>query len=112
MNSTIDQSSFDGMIGVPNLLALIYNTAAFLFPPKEEIPHSTNPRLMSMIASPFGFIEIIKNAHFWNSHATNYELALEDYFAVCMAAHHSTVATFVPTDVDSKIRGQLWDKQK
>ena len=30
------------------------------------------------------------------------------YFSLCLAAHHATVATFVPTDVDSKIRGLLW----
>lgn len=33
---------------------------------------------------------------------------IEDYFALCIAAHHATVATFVPTDVDTKIRGLLW----
>lgn len=32
----------------------------------------------------------------------------EDYFALCLAAHFATVATFVPTDVDSKIRGHCW----
>jgi len=31
-----------------------------------------------------------------------------DYFTLCMAAHFSTVATYVPTDVDSKIRGHCW----
>jgi len=31
-----------------------------------------------------------------------------DYFALCLASHFSTVATFVPTDVDSKIRGHCW----
>jgi hypothetical protein len=33
---------------------------------------------------------------------------LQDYFALCLACHHATVATFVPTDVDTKIRGILW----
>lgn len=33
---------------------------------------------------------------------------LYGYFAFCLAAHHATVATYVPTDVDSKIRGGLW----
>ena len=32
-----------------------------------------------------------------------------EYFALCLAAHFSTVATFVPTDVDSKIRGHCWE---
>lgn len=33
---------------------------------------------------------------------------LQDYFAFRLACHHATVATFVPTDVDTKIRGILW----
>lgn len=36
------------------------------------------------------------------------ELSHEDYFALCLAAHYSTVATFVPTDVDNQIRKHLW----
>ncbi len=36
------------------------------------------------------------------------ELTHPDYFALCLAAHHATVATFVPTDVDNQIRFKLW----
>jgi hypothetical protein len=32
------------------------------------------------------------------------------YFALCCAAHHATVASYVPTDVDSKVRGALWSE--
>jgi hypothetical protein len=32
-----------------------------------------------------------------------------DYFRLCLAAHHATVATYVPTDVDNQIRFKLWD---
>lgn len=32
-----------------------------------------------------------------------------DFFALCMASHFSTVATYVPSDVDSKIRGHCWE---
>jgi len=32
-----------------------------------------------------------------------------DYFRFCLAAHHATVASFVPTDVDNAIRSKLWD---
>ena len=35
-------------------------------------------------------------------------LPLLEYFKLCLAAHWATVATFVPTDVDAKIRGLLW----
>lgn len=33
---------------------------------------------------------------------------LQDYFALCLSCHHATVASFVPTDVDTKIRGIVW----
>lgn len=32
-----------------------------------------------------------------------------DYFRLCLSAHHSTVASFVPTDVDNAIRSKLWE---
>jgi hypothetical protein len=35
-----------------------------------------------------------------------------DYFALCLAAHHASVATYVPTDVDAKIRHALWFEQE
>ncbi len=31
-----------------------------------------------------------------------------DYFALCLAAHFASAASFVPTDVDTKIRRALW----
>ena len=73
------------MIDPKTLLELVENTAPWIW--------STGP-------SPF--CEILKSAP---------EVDLQDpvrYFALCLAAHHATVATYVPTDVDSKIRGLLW----
>lgn len=40
------------------------------------------------------------------------DAARSDYFALCLAAHHATVATYVPTDVDAKIRHALWFEQE
>ena len=40
------------------------------------------------------------------------EEQLQDYFALCLACHHATVATFVPTDVDTKIRGIVWRESR
>ncbi len=34
--------------------------------------------------------------------------ARTDYFALCLAAHFASAATYVPTDVDTKIRRALW----
>src|SRR4029077_12880224 len=42
----------------------------------------------------------------------NPEEQLQDYFALCLACHHATVATFVPTDVDTKIRGIVWRESR
>lgn len=33
-----------------------------------------------------------------------------EYFSLCLGAHYTTVATFVPTDVDNQIRKNLWDQ--
>ncbi len=38
--------------------------------------------------------------------------AISDYFALCCAAHFASAATFVPTDVDAKIRHALWLDQQ
>lgn len=35
-----------------------------------------------------------------------------DYFALCLAAHFASCATYVPTDVDAKIRHALWFEQE
>lgn len=36
--------------------------------------------------------------------------ALDDYLGVMLAAHYTTVATFVPTDVDTHIRYHVWQE--
>jgi len=68
------------LIGPAALVDLVRNTAPFLL--DREWP-------------PAEFLDILKSR-------------APDYFALCLAAHHATVATFVPTDVDAKIRGVLW----
>lgn len=68
------------MISTENLVSLVRNTAPFLF--QRDWGHHE-------------FLEILQSPD-------------PDYFALCIASHHATVATFVPTDVDSKIRGVLW----
>ena len=45
-------------------------------------------------------------------HSLAPEEQLQDYFALCLACHHATVATFVPTDVDTKIRGIVWRESR
>ncbi len=83
-----------GRIRTETLLELVRNTAPFLF--QGEAP--VDPE------GPLGFLHILRTA--------GSELDLHGYFELCLASHHATVATFVPTDVDSKIRGLLWQEAR
>jgi len=102
---------FDGMIGPKNLLGLVHNTAEFLFQDLREsppLPVAPSPSLAALAASPYGFIDILRRAAEFPWDRVPEKALYADYFALCLSAHHATVATFVPTDVDSKIRGTLW----
>lgn len=69
-------------------------------------------RLAMLAGGPNGFHRILlaTEKHAWQR--LNPDEQLEDYFALCIACHHATVATFVPTDVDSKIRGLIWRRAR
>jgi len=94
-------------IGPETLIAQVRSTAPFLE------PRATEPgRLIELGHSPDGFLRILAN---WeNIRQPNLTAAeqLQDYFALCLACHHATVATFVPTDVDTKIRGIVWRESR
>ncbi|MFM1848770.1 MAG: hypothetical protein RL417_2244 [Pseudomonadota bacterium] len=100
---------FKDMIGPQNLVGLIKNTAPFLFEGSFATPPvPAEKRLAELAAGPRGFLTIIHNAERLRETAEPTNEEHLDYFALCLAAHHATVATFVPTDVDTKIRGILW----
>lgn len=65
------------------------------------MPAAPSGPLIEAGAGPLGYLEILQGSGAIGA-------SLEDYFAFCLACHHATVGTFVPTDVDSKIRGLLW----
>jgi hypothetical protein len=92
-------------ISPETLLSQVHNTAPFL---EARLPPSEPGRLIELGQSTDGFLRILAN---WQN-MLRPELGpgeqLQDYFALCLACHHATVATFVPTDVDTKIRGILW----
>ena len=72
------------------------------------LPAPEPGRLIEMSGTPDGFLRVLAS---WNNiHRTDLPHAeqLQDYFALCLSCHHATVATFVPTDVDTKIRGLAW----
>lgn len=95
---------WDHYISPAGLLDLIWNTAPFLL---ERLP--AEPR-KDLAAAPDGFLHILGAVR--AEPELRSEGDLLRYFALCLASHHSTVATYVPTDVDSKIRGLLWRETK
>lgn len=94
----------DQYISPRNLFGLVENTAPFLIPRMAEHPLGPGKRLIDCGDHPEGYLEILQGADRIEE--------IEDYFAFCLACHHATVATFVPTDVDAKIRGLLWRRQR
>ncbi|MBC8154944.1 MAG: hypothetical protein H7Z72_18760 [Bacteroidetes bacterium] len=100
---------FNGTIGPGNLLSLVRNTAPFLFDPAFGFPPPrAHGRLIELGGHPYGWLDILNAADELPATPDPSPEEREDYFALCLACHHATVATFVPTDVDGKIRGALW----
>lgn len=99
---------FGDMIGPRNLLGLVRNTANFIFS-IPELP-STVPAASTLERAQhrYGFVTILSEGERLEFSERPAPAEVREYFALCLAAHHATVATFVPTDVDSKIRGVLW----
>jgi hypothetical protein len=96
-------------ISPETLLAQVRNTAPFL----EARLRATEPgRLIELGNSSDGFLRILASWQNILGSGLAREEQLQDYFALCLACHHATVATFVPTDVDTKIRGILWRESR
>jgi len=113
--------AWEGWIAPENLASLVRNTAPFLF---EGAAVQRSARLADFLiadaAAPFApgprpsssFLPVLVQAETHDWTRLTFEEQLIDYFVLCLACHHSTVATFVPTDVDSKIRGLVWRKTR
>jgi hypothetical protein len=94
-----------GFVAPQTLLNEVRNTAPWL-PVRAPEPSAG---VTALSRGEFGFLDIL--AGFRQDGAAAQALANDrthEYFALCLACHHATVATFVPTDVDTKIRGLLW----
>ena len=114
--------AWEGWIAPDNLISLVRNTAPFLF---DDDADSGSPRrlfdcLDEDVAAAFAlgrrpsaaFLRILRSTEGHDWAGLTAEEQLIDYFVLCLCCHHSTVATFVPTDVDSKIRGLVWRKTR
>jgi hypothetical protein len=92
-------------IGPETLIAQVRSTAPFL---ADRLPAPESARLIDLGGSPDGFLRVLASWENLLRAGLAFEEQLQDYLALCLACHHSTVATFVPTDVDTKIRGIVW----
>lgn len=106
------KGAFAGFIGPRNLLRLVENTAPWIFaaggplPSTSEAPEGAS--LIDLGAGPHGWLRILRAGERLQATETPGPEEWLDYFALCVAAHFGSVATFVPTDVDTKIRDRLW----
>jgi hypothetical protein len=79
-------------IAVPLLLAQVRNTVPFIFD-EGFCDASTN---------------FTETYYLTRLRHGGYDASYLQYFDLCLSAHHATVASFVPTDVDPHIRYKLW----
>ena len=115
MNLQISNNAprFAGMIAPETLISLVESTAPFLKDiPEHLLPPPSQTSLIASGDHPLGFVRILRDAPLLFNCSLPTPQQHLDYFALCLACHHATVATYVPTDVDSKIRGILWDCTK
>lgn len=94
-----------GFVAPQTLLNEVQNTAPWLPLPERGSAED----VLTLARGPLGFLGVL--AGYRREGAAAQALAADrtlDYFGLCLACHHATVATFVPTDVDTKIRGLLW----
>lgn len=99
-----------GWISPDTLLSQVRNTAPFLYPLVPVRPDNAGGLAGLASDGPFGYRSILSAAEAFAWDTRSDEEQLVHYFALCLACHHTTVATFVPTDVDSKIRGLAFFK--
>ena len=90
-------------------MSQVHSTAPFL---ESRLPGRERARLIDLGASPDGFLRVLASWENMLRDGLAAQEQLQDYFALCLACHHATVATFVPTDVDTKIRGIVWRESR
>jgi hypothetical protein len=96
-------------ISPETLISQVRNAAPFL---ESQQPATEPGRLIELGHSRDGFRRILANWQNLLRSSLAPEEQLQCYFALCLACHHATVATFVPTDVDTKIRGVVWRESR
>jgi len=103
--------AFGGFIGPRTLVSLVESALPWLLAPafEERIGAPRRGSLFALAAGRFGWWHVLRAAAGQlapSEHPTPEERT--EYFALCLAAHFASAASFVPTDVDTKIRRALW----
>lgn len=91
-------TSFAGFISPQTLIDQVRSTAPWLF--TEDFAALTGPA--------WTWLAIIRAGQALTPASKPTAAQRVEYFALCLACHHASVASYVPTDVDSKIRGHCW----
>jgi hypothetical protein len=107
--------AFGGFVGPRTLVAQVRVAAPWLFDSSHPrvaelpaVPHDPSARLAPLAFHPLGWWSVLLHAGRVAAQERPGPAAVTDYFALCLAAHWASVATYVPTDVDAKIRDSLW----
>ena len=106
------RGAFGGFIGPRTLVGQVRSAAPYLFDGSHarlrELVRAPATRLHELAFDPLGWWSILLAAELLPAQEAPTPAARTDYFALCLAAHWASVATYVPTDVDAKIRHALW----
>ena len=110
------RGAFGGFVGPRTLLAQVAVGAPYLFDPRcpraAELPTApvAGTRAVDLTDAPLGWWRVLL-ADPMEAQPTPGPAAISDYFALCLAAHWASAPSYVPTDVDAKIRRALWTDQ-
>lgn len=107
---------FAGFIGPANLVAWLRGSVPYLFdgshPRTGECPPATpGSSLLEQAQGALGWWRCIRSGSQLPATESPEPAAVREYFVLCCAAHWASVASYVPTDVDAKIRRALWSDQ-
>jgi hypothetical protein len=102
--------AFGGFVGPRTLLGFVRVAVPWLEqrPPPAPPPGDDGARLAPLAFHPLGWQRVLAQAGRLAAQERPTPAAITDYFALCLAAHWATAASYVPTDVDAKIRDALW----
>jgi hypothetical protein len=106
------RGAFGGFVGPRTLVGLVATAAPYLFDGSDAraslVPPHRGERLCDGLDERFGWWTALFAAHLVPAATEPTPKERVDYFALCLAAHFASAGTYVPTDVDAKIRHAAW----